>query len=342
MINVEELIEYSEASRMTVFRTLKRIREQSSLAHALVSGRPRLLDETDRRRIAQWFCHHPHLSASEISARLRPWGTNASEKVVRNELKNMGYRCAWPPRGPMIKDEHKHRRVQWCLEQEEANVNWDTVVFSDECKIALHRNTLKVLRKRDSRRKRPIPSHSPRVGVWSAFSSRGLFPIVFYEGSLNTDSYCGVLNEDLLATADILYPDGYSFIQDNAPCHSANTTTAWLQGHNVNTLPWPLISPDLNPIENVWSILKVRVEKRQPKTKAELKTAIEEEWHMIGDATMQNLVTSMVKHLRLCIFSHGNSVKYWSNWAVTSTMVWFRPYDLIWWVISHALINVLV
>ena len=142
--------------------------------------------------------------------------------------------------------------------------------------------------KRDSPQKSPIPSQSPRIGVWLAFSSRGLFPIVFYKGSLNANSCCGVLNEGLLATADILYPDGYSFLQDNAPCHSANTTTAWLQGHNINTLPWPSVSPDLNLIENLLSILKVRVEKRQPKTKAELKTAIEEEWHIIDDATMQN------------------------------------------------------
>ena len=125
--------------------------------------------------------------------------------------------------------------------------------------------------------------------------------MVFYEGALSTGGYCNVLAEGLLTTAEILHPDGYQFVQDNAPCHAAAATTAWLKDHGVRVLPWPSVSPDLNPIENLWSMLKSRVEKRIPKTKEELKRSIEEGWSMIDLTTLKNLATSMANRLRQCM-----------------------------------------
>ena len=170
--DTDQLIACSGCSRATVFRTVARIRNNQTMVHGPVSGRPKVIDETDRRRIAQWLRFNKHLSASEIATRLRAYGTYASERVVRDELKSMGYVCSRPPRGPMIKAEHKANRVQWCLQQEQDQMNWNKVVFSDECQICLHRNTLKIWRERDSPVKTPVPSQSPRVGVWSAFSAK--------------------------------------------------------------------------------------------------------------------------------------------------------------------------
>ena len=51
---------------------------------------------------------------------------------------------------------------------------------------------------------------------------------MFYEGSLNAEDYCRILDEGLLTTGEVLHPDGYNFIQDNDPCHAAaNTTTGY-------------------------------------------------------------------------------------------------------------------
>jgi transposase len=69
-------------------------------------------------------------------------------------------------------------------------------------------------------------------------------------------------------------------MQDNAPPHSAHMTQDFLKTKKVQTLPWPPQSPDFNPIENLWAILKRRLysEPGYPTSKAELIDKVFEKW----------------------------------------------------------------
>ena len=51
----------------------------------------------------------------------------------------------------------------------------------------------------------------------------------------------------------------YLFQQDNAPCHSSASTRAFIRDQGITLLDWPSNSPDLSPIEIVWSIVKRRI-----------------------------------------------------------------------------------
>ena len=75
-------------------------------------------------------------------------------------------------------------------------------------------------------------------------------------------------------------------------------------------MDWPSNSPDLNPIENLWSIVKRNVEKRMPRNLEDLKRMMVEEWNNIPDETIINLVKSMKNRCQLVIKNNGERIDY--------------------------------
>ena len=92
---------------------MKRIRYGSSLKHAAVLGKPKVLSERNRGIIAQSLRHDPTLSASQIVEILGQNGKLVSLWTVKDTQKHMGYDCERPSRGPMIGGDNKIRRVHF-------------------------------------------------------------------------------------------------------------------------------------------------------------------------------------------------------------------------------------
>ncbi len=66
-------------------------------------------------------------------------------------------------------------------------------------------------------------------------------------------------------------------------------------------IQWPSMSPDLNPIEHLWGILKRQVEHHSPSSIQSLKEVILEEWKKIDLAKCRQLVNSMPRRLVLSL-----------------------------------------
>uniref|UniRef100_A0AAR2ITL0 Transposase Tc1-like domain-containing protein n=1 Tax=Pygocentrus nattereri TaxID=42514 RepID=A0AAR2ITL0_PYGNA len=72
---------------------------------------------------------------------------------------------------------------------------------------------------------------------------------------------------------------------------------SWLRKKHFKVLEWPSQSPDLNPIENLWRELKVRVACRQPQNITALEEICMEEWANITATVCANLVKTYTKRL---------------------------------------------
>ena len=103
---------------------------------------------------------------------------------------------------------------------------------------------------------------------------------------------------------------GAIFQHDNNPKHTTKKTTAFLQRRKVKALQWPSMSPDLNPIEHLWGVLKRKAEKRGPSNIKELKNIFEEEWDAIQPTACSSLVYSMPRRLASVITNGGGHTKY--------------------------------
>jgi len=68
---------------------------------------------------------------------------------------------------------------------------------------------------------------------------------------------------------------------------------------------WPPQSLDANIIENLWSMLKAKVQKRCPKSQNELLEPIEQEFHSIYDSIIIDLYNSIPRRLQAILDAKG-------------------------------------
>ncbi|KAJ4450863.1 hypothetical protein ANN_02295 [Periplaneta americana] len=137
-----------------------------------------------------------------------------------------------------------------------------------------------------------------------------LIPI---KGMMNSDKYIHLLETRIVPQLQKSFLDGRGvFQQDLAPCHTSRKTTEFFNKKNIQVLPWPGNSPDINPIENLWSICKRRMQKMDCSTKEKMISALIGVW--FRDEEMKNicgkLVESMPNRLRAVIRNKGGHIDY--------------------------------
>ncbi len=118
--------------------------------------------------------------------------------------------------------------------------------------------------------------------IWGAMSFAGVDPLCFLKTNVTSPIYQYILEHFMLPSADQLFKDAdFIFQQDLAPAHTAKSTKSWLNNHGVSVLDWPENSPDLNPRENLWDIVKRKMRNTRPKNADELKATVKETWASI-------------------------------------------------------------
>ena len=75
-------------------------------------------------------------------------------------------------------------------------------------------------------------------------------------------------------------------------------------------MDWPYYSPDVNPMENIWAILKRKVSKRNPQNIEELIQAIHTECENFSQDTISNIFYSIYDRINKLIESNGNVLAY--------------------------------
>lgn len=279
------------------------------------NGRPRKVDHPCKISIAQIVRHRPQLSSQNIAKQVElNTEITIRERTVRKTLSNMSYSRKKPRNVPMLSKKHLMMRLKFA--QQNLNRDWTKVLFSDESFVQLFSNNISYWTKKGGVRENPQVKDRTKVMFWGAFSINKISKLEFIDGIMTGKVYKGILEKHVIPAlqgsnrGSRTRKNGLIFQQDNDPKHTCKLVKEYLKEAGVEVLEWPSCSPDLNPIENLWSIIKRKVYLRFPKNKSQLKEYLIEEWENIKPKTLVNLVESMKKRCQLIIKNNGKRISY--------------------------------
>jgi transposase len=284
------------------------------------TGRPRSLTERQVRFIVRSAEENPRSNAEIIKEELATrYGSSVSGQTIRNRLKEEGLSSRMARNKPFISENNKQKRLEFAKNHLDKPIDfWRSVLFTDESKFNIHESDgkVRVWRRvnealKTKNLKGTVKHGGGGVMVWGCMSARGLGKMVFIDGIMDHRAYIKILTENLQPSVQMLgLPDSFVFQQDNDPKHTALNTRLWLLFNTRKQLNTPPQSPDLNPIEHIWSEVERRLRRRRYKNREELKTALVEIWGTISEEVTSKLIDSMKRRLEAVIAAKGGPTKY--------------------------------
>ena len=295
--NAAEIQKRTGISSSTVYDNINKLKQSGTIQHIKGSSRPRKIEANASRALAQYIRRDSSISTRTLATRLSSSVVDVSYRTIGRHLLRIGYQKSLPRATSMLTDDHKRQRVEWA--QNHLNDDWENTLFSDETAFQLFRNTVERWHK-GQRPIRRMPKDRTKIFAWGGFCIKGKTSLYCFSEIMDAAFYVDILHRQLPEIEDLL-GDEWQFQQDNDLKHTSRLAKNFLQDNMPEVIDWPSNSPDLNPIENLWSIVKRNVEKKMPKNISDLRHFMIEEWNDIPQSTLIGLVRSMKRRCELVI-----------------------------------------
>ena len=227
---------------------------------------------------------------------------------------------------PLLTTVHKKKRLEFARKYRNWKTEeWKKVLWSDESTFRVNHESQKKVCRAEYKKGQALGNpytekylqatvkHPAGTMVWGCFSGaagRGSLYFLPQGQTIKAKDYLkDILKEKLLITLE-LHGAEY-FQQDGAPVHTAKICQNWLNGQEVNVIDWPAQSPDLNPIENLWHEMKMKLEDYDTRSIPKLQDAINKLW--CRDMNLEEFTkyaASMPKRLNEVIKNKGGTTQY--------------------------------
>ena len=319
-MSISELGRRYHVRRATISDLIRRVAATGSYSDRPRPGRPRLSTRRQDQALLRLSLANPTAVSRALA---QEWtaasDVQASSSTIRRRLISAGLHGRIVRRVPLLTAAHRRRRLEWA----EEHFRWTEadrkrVLFSDECPLQVIQTTQRrYVRRRGGHRYKGSAREvtAPRrqggggkVMVWGAFSDDAMLPLHRVRGTLRSPGYIEILQQYVQPHVEV--NPRTIFQQDNAPSHRSHLTRQWLDDHEIRVMAWPANSPDLNPIENIWSRFKYHLDSLVITNTDQLFEAANDIARQIPPDELQSLVRSMPRRCAEVIANRGGPTHY--------------------------------
>ena len=243
------------------------------------------------------------------------WKERVSMQTVYRRLRSVGLRKRASFCAPLLSANHKKSREGWAMRKCAWRQTWRKIIFSDESRFRRMNNDKRVRVWRETGQrmvenncKASVQAMGGSVHLWGAIWFGGRRKLTILRRFVNGKTYIDVLKRFF---DDDETPINHLFQDDNAPAHRSGQVQQYCSANNIRRIDWPSRSPDLNPIEHLWDLVKRRIGKRgHIDSLKSLEQAVVEEWNAIPQTLIDSLIESMERRVRAVIVAKGSHTKY--------------------------------
>lgn len=300
----------------TIYRFLKKYDEVGTVTPSPRPGKQSKISNRDIRKIILIIKRSRKISLEQL--REQAGLAHVSVATLSRAIKfRTRYKSRLCPRKPFISIKNMRKRVQWCREHWGWTIeDWRRVVWSDESPFTLRCS----IRERawvgpgdesNLNCMQGTVKHDTKINVWGCFAAHKVGRLHLIEGIMNKEMYLDILQTVAKPSIEDLFPDDdYMFMQDNDPKHTSKVVQRWIRDE-INTIDWwPANSPDLNPIENLWSILNRRCRHRTCNNAQSLFETLQTAWNTFTEVELTKLVDNMPKRMEAVLKAKGGPTRY--------------------------------
>lgn len=212
-----------------------------------------------------------------------------------------------------LSEQHIADRLSYCRHVLRQGIK--PIIFTDESTVVLDLSKKGIWRQRGFHPPCsyfPKDHHPIQVMVWGAIGPNGFRTnLIRCPASLTAYSYCKLLGDNhvFFQCSQIGH---FIWQQDGAPSHRA--VAGLIKNHVPDMIIWPAYSPDLSPIEQVWSYIKQKLRGVDFQTEDELFERLKQEWHNVPNSMIHNFWESYYARAKVCNDLNGQSLNtHWKE-----------------------------
>lgn len=310
----DEIARKLHCGKRRVNNTLKRFADEGKIPSAMRRGAPVKITDDIIEFIEVKTLQDASLTNGDIKKLINDiFKISISEQSVSNVRADLHFKYSPPKVEQNLTQKHREDRKAFCQKMLGLNESLKIIAFSDESRFVLGDDKKWVwVRKGEYTKNSTITSvkFPQSVMIFAVIAVGYKSQILIVNGSINSEKYienCELLN--FIGELNAFKGEfQWIFMQDGATCHTAEKSMDYLEGNCDVITDWPANSPDLNPIEILWAILKSKVSIYNPSTKQELIELIKRTWDEIPQTLIDKLCLSFEGRLRLCLEMEGDSI----------------------------------